>query len=121
MPSPPCLCPCRSLAADGRLVRFEVVVSDRPGGIAALTKLLAEVGCSIKDIYHERAWVDTDIASVRVKVRSRGPPSSTPSILGKERACGPPFRWQLRGSSGAPLPRRHHVPPLALTASSGHR
>lgn len=57
----------RGLAADGRLVRFEVVVSDRPGGIAALTRLLAEVGCSIKDIYHERAWVDTDIASVRVK------------------------------------------------------
>ena len=27
----------------------------------------SQVGCSIKDIYHERAWVDTDIASVRVK------------------------------------------------------
>lgn len=58
----------RGLAADGRLVRFEAVVSDRPGGIAALTKLLADCGVSIKDIYHERAWVDTDIASVRVKV-----------------------------------------------------
>ena len=33
----------RGLAADGRLVRFEVVVSDRPGGIASLTKLLADV------------------------------------------------------------------------------
>jgi threonine dehydratase len=57
----------RGLAADGRLVRFEAVVSDRPGGIAALTRVIADAGASIKDIYHERAWVDSDIASVRVK------------------------------------------------------
>jgi threonine dehydratase len=30
-------------------------------------QLLADCSVSIKDIYHERAWVDTDIASVRVK------------------------------------------------------
>lgn len=41
----------RGLAADGRLVRFEAIVSDRPGGIAALTKVLADSGVSIKDIY----------------------------------------------------------------------
>jgi threonine dehydratase len=29
----------RGLAADGRLIRFEATVSDRPGGIAALTKV----------------------------------------------------------------------------------
>ena len=58
----------RGLAADGRLVRFEAVVSDRPGGIAALTGLLAKAGVSVKDILHERPWVDTDISSVRVKV-----------------------------------------------------
>jgi hypothetical protein len=29
----------RGLAADGRLVRFSVIVSDRPGGIAALCKV----------------------------------------------------------------------------------
>jgi threonine dehydratase len=58
----------RGLAADGRLVRFEATVSDRPGGIAALTRVLADAGASIKDIMHERAWVDHDIASVRVKV-----------------------------------------------------
>lgn len=57
----------RGLAADGRLVRFEAVVSDRPGGIAALTKVLADCGASIKDIYHERPWIDTDIAQVRVR------------------------------------------------------
>lgn len=56
----------RGLATDGRLVRFDAVVSDRPGGIAALTKLLADNGTSIKDIYHNRSLPDTDISSVRV-------------------------------------------------------
>lgn len=58
----------RGLAADGRLVRFEAIVSDRPGGIAGLTRIVADAGGSIKDIYHERAWVDTDMSSVRVRV-----------------------------------------------------
>ncbi|CAG0892559.1 unnamed protein product [Darwinula stevensoni] len=56
----------RGLAADGRLVKFKVTVSDRPGGIAALTNLICSVGVSIKDMIHERAWVKTDIFSVAV-------------------------------------------------------
>lgn len=58
----------RGLAADGRLVRFVANVSDRPGGIANLTKALADHGVSIRDIYHERAWVDSDISMVAVKI-----------------------------------------------------
>lgn len=57
----------RGLAADGRLVRFVATVSDRPGGIAELTARLAEVGASIKDIYHERAWLATSVEHVQVK------------------------------------------------------
>ena len=57
----------RGLAADSRLVNFEAVVSDRPGGIARLTEVLCEEGASIKDIYHERAWLYTSIDQVRVK------------------------------------------------------
>ncbi|XP_062600738.1 L-threonine ammonia-lyase-like [Saccostrea cucullata] len=57
----------RGLAADGRLIRFVVTVSDRPGGIAELTKLLADLGVSIKDIFHERAWLKSDVFSVQVK------------------------------------------------------
>jgi hypothetical protein len=30
--------------------------------------VLADSGASIKDIFHERAWVESDIAVVRVKV-----------------------------------------------------
>ncbi|XP_076057757.1 uncharacterized protein LOC143035096 [Oratosquilla oratoria] len=58
----------RGLAADGRLVKFTVTVSDRPGGIAELTRLMANLGVSIKDMLHERAWIRNDIFSVEVKV-----------------------------------------------------
>ncbi|CAJ0576623.1 unnamed protein product, partial [Mesorhabditis spiculigera] len=58
----------RGLAVDGRLVRIEVVVSDRPGGIAELTTHIAHSGASIKDIFHERAWISTDVFSVKVKI-----------------------------------------------------
>lgn len=37
-------CIDRGLAADGRLCRFIVTVSDRPGGIADLTRLLSSIG-----------------------------------------------------------------------------
>ncbi|XP_078657891.1 L-threonine ammonia-lyase-like isoform X2 [Branchiostoma floridae x Branchiostoma belcheri] len=57
----------RGLAADGRLCRFVVTVSDRPGGIAELCKLIAKLGVSLKDIFHERAWLTSDIFSVQVK------------------------------------------------------
>lgn len=57
----------RGLAAEGRLVRFVVTVSDRPGGIAELTKIIADLGVSIKDILHERAWLKSDVFSVQVK------------------------------------------------------
>lgn len=56
----------RGLAADGRLVKVVVTVSDRPGGIAELCRLLASIGVSIKDILHERAWVSSDVFSVAV-------------------------------------------------------
>lgn len=56
----------RGLAAEQRLVKFKVTVSDRPGGIAELCKLIASIGVSIKDIMQERAWVHGDIFSVRV-------------------------------------------------------
>jgi threonine dehydratase len=57
----------RGLAADKRLVNFTATVSDRPGGIARLTALLSEQGASIKDIYHERAWLHTSVDQVQVK------------------------------------------------------
>jgi len=57
----------RGLSADSRLCNFYATVSDRPGGISRLTTLLAEEGASIKDIYHERAWLHTSVDQVQVK------------------------------------------------------
>lgn len=57
----------RGLAAEGRLVKFTVQLMDSPGGIHELCKLLADLGVSIKDIMHERAWLK-DIHAVVVKV-----------------------------------------------------
>jgi threonine dehydratase len=56
----------RGLVADGRLCRFSVVISDRPGGLAGLAKLLADTGASIKEIVHERAFTGGDMFAVSV-------------------------------------------------------
>lgn len=58
----------RGLAAEGRLVKFKAEVSDRPGGIHELCRLLSHLGVSIKDIMHERAWL-RDIYTVAVGFR----------------------------------------------------
>ena len=65
----------RGLAADGRLIRLAVPVSDRPGGIANLAQMLAENGASVKDIFHERAWLQTSVDQVVIKavLETRGP------------------------------------------------
>ena len=58
----------RGLVNDGRLIRFSCVVPDRPGGIAGLCATIAFVGASIKQINHERAWLQDDSHSVQVDV-----------------------------------------------------
>lgn len=58
----------RGLAADGRLVRFETTISDRPGGLAALAGAISSAGASVKDILHDRAFATSDLASVDVRV-----------------------------------------------------
>mmetsp|Transcript_4601 Transcript_4601/g.8376 ORF Transcript_4601/g.8376 Transcript_4601/m.8376 type:complete len:481 (-) Transcript_4601:1745-3187(-) len=57
----------RGLAADGRLLRVISTVTDRPGGIAGVTKLLADHGASIKEIFHERAWLQSNVHNVQIK------------------------------------------------------
>ncbi|XP_055547675.1 L-threonine ammonia-lyase isoform X2 [Wyeomyia smithii] len=57
----------RGMAAEGRLQRFTVTVSDGPGGLARLCNQLADLGVSIKDIMHDRAFI-RDVHSVEVKV-----------------------------------------------------
>jgi hypothetical protein len=54
----------RGLAADKRLVKLFITVSDRPGGLAKLTGLIAGCGASIWDISHERAWLHQSVDQV---------------------------------------------------------
>lgn len=54
------------LVADGRLARFTVSISDRPGGLARLAEVIASAGASIKEIVHDRAFSGPDLSAVRV-------------------------------------------------------
>jgi len=58
----------RGLVADGRLIKFEAVVSDRPGGIAGLCGVIADAGASIKHMTHDRARLGEESHSVLVTV-----------------------------------------------------
>jgi threonine dehydratase len=54
----------KGLVSDGRITRFTVTISDRPGGLAALARVIAESGASVKDIEHDRAFSGPDVHAV---------------------------------------------------------
>jgi threonine dehydratase len=56
----------RGLVADGRLSRFNAVISDRPGGLADLTAQIALAGASVKQVVHDRAFAGSDVSAVHV-------------------------------------------------------
>lgn len=66
----------KGLVHDGRLTRFTAVISDRPGGLAELCRVIAGCGASIKDIAHDRAFSGPDVSAVHavctVETRDRG-------------------------------------------------
>ena len=55
----------KGLVHDGRLTRFAARISDRPGGLAELCRVIASCGASIKDIAHDRAVSGPDVSAVR--------------------------------------------------------
>jgi threonine dehydratase len=56
----------KGLVADGRLHRFTASISDRPGGLAEFTKIIADTGASVKDITHDRAFSGPDTFAVNI-------------------------------------------------------
>ena len=54
----------KGLVHDGRLIRFTASVSDRPGGLATLCRVIADAGASIKDVVHDRAFSGPDVYAV---------------------------------------------------------
>lgn len=56
----------KGLVADNRLFRFTATISDRPGGLAALTHVIASVGASVKEITHDRTFGRAEVSAVQV-------------------------------------------------------
>ncbi len=56
----------RGLAADGRIYRFNVLLSDRPGGLAQLSAILADAGANVTEIVHNRTFAGPDLSRVHV-------------------------------------------------------
>ena len=56
----------RGLAADGRIYRFDVLLSDRPGGLAHLSAVLADAGANVTEIVHNRTFAGPDLSRVHV-------------------------------------------------------
>jgi len=54
------------LVADGRKWRFTASISDRPGGLARLSEVIASTGASIQEIVHDRAFAGPNVTEVRV-------------------------------------------------------
>jgi threonine dehydratase len=56
----------RGLAADGRIYRFDALISDRPGGLAHLSSVLASAEANITEIVHNRTFAGPDLSRVHV-------------------------------------------------------
>lgn len=56
----------RGLVVDGRIYRFDALISDRPGGLARLSKVLAGAGTDVTEILHNRTFAGPDFSRVHV-------------------------------------------------------
>jgi threonine dehydratase len=56
----------RGLAADGRIYRFDALISDRPGGLAHLSSVLAAGSANVTEIVHNRTFAGPDLSTVHV-------------------------------------------------------
>jgi threonine dehydratase len=56
----------RGLAADGRIYRFDALISDRPGGLSHLSGVLAAAGANVTEIVHNRTFAGPDLSRVHV-------------------------------------------------------
>ncbi len=56
----------KGLVHDGRLTRFTVRISDRPGGLAELCRVIASCGASVNQVAHDRAFSGPDVSATHV-------------------------------------------------------
>lgn len=65
----------RGLVRTGRLVRLRAGITDQPGALARLTRIVGDLGGNIVEIYHQRLFYDVPVklAEVDVVVETRNP------------------------------------------------
>ena len=82
----------RGLVKDGRLVRLRITLSDHPGGLQALTTVIAEQRANIVQVTHDRAYFGVHLGetSVDITLETRGP-EHVAELLAKLAAAGYPF------------------------------
>lgn len=51
----------RGLVRDGRMVRLRIEISDEPGVLASVAKLIGETGGNIVEVYHQRLFQDVPV------------------------------------------------------------
>lgn len=56
----------RGLAKDGRLVWLRTFASDKPGSLAAISRVIADAGASVKDVYHNRTFGPVEPGGVEI-------------------------------------------------------
>lgn len=66
----------RGLVFDGRLARLTIRVPDRPGSLARLTRVVADLGANVLETHHRRAFADIRVGEVEIvlHVETRGRP-----------------------------------------------
>lgn len=72
----------RGLVEQGRLVRMTIKIIDRPGGLHALTKILAERRANILQVFHQRTSLNTAMGEteVEIDIETRGHEHTTEII-----------------------------------------
>lgn len=65
----------RGLVRDRRLVRLRIVITDAPGTLARVTRLIGDMGGNIVEVYHQRLFHDVPVkmADIDVVVETRNP------------------------------------------------
>ncbi|MEQ9640919.1 MAG: threonine ammonia-lyase [Alphaproteobacteria bacterium] len=81
----------RTLIRDGRLGRLRIEINDRPGALAAVTKIIAEHEGNIVEVAHQRLLADipAKLTELEVLVETRDP-AHLAELVGAMEAAGYP-------------------------------
>ena len=58
----------RGLQKTGRLAEFTVALTDKPGEMAAVSKIISKLGANVVAVSHDRADLNTDINSCYLRL-----------------------------------------------------